>query len=210
MKDKTILVIGISGASGAPLAISLLQALTDNAQIETHLVISESARITIEQETKLAVAEVEGMADFVHNINDLGARISSGTFKTDGMIIVPCSMKTLAAVNNGYSGNLIHRAADVTLKERRKLLLVTRETPLSTIHLRNMYELSQMGAIIMPPMISYYNLPVTINDATNQLVGKMLDIFDIECVRFKRWNGVRKNGQVELQKNEQLTNTILP
>jgi len=210
MKDKTILVIGISGASGAPLAISLLQALTDNAQIETHLVISESARITIEQETKLAVAEVEGMADFVHNINDLGARISSGTFKTDGMIIVPCSMKTLAAVNNGYSGNLIHRAADVTLKERRKLLLVTRETPLSTIHLRNMYELSQMGAIIMPPMISYYNLPVTINDATNQLVGKMLDIFDIESVRFKRWNGIRKNGQVDLQKNEQLTNTILP
>jgi polyprenyl P-hydroxybenzoate and phenylacrylic acid decarboxylases len=190
MSDKIRLVIGISGASGAPLAVALLQTLSENPQIETHLVISGNARITIEHETKLSVSEVEKMADFVHEINDMGAKISSGTFKTNGMIIVPCSMKTLAAINNGYSDNLIHRAADVTLKERRKLLLVTRETPLSTIHLRNMYELSQMGVIIMPPMISYYNLPKTIYDSTNQMIGKILDSFDIEYRHFKSWGGM--------------------
>ncbi len=187
--DKTRLVIGISGASGAPIAVALLRALQQMPEIETHLVISESGRATIEHECGISVKEVEQLAERMHNLYDMGAAISSGTFKTAGMIVVPCSMKTLAAINNGYSDNLIHRAADVTLKERRKLLLVTRETPLSTIHLRNMYELSQMGVIVMPPMLSYYQRPKTIDDITNQIVGKILDSFSIESGQLKRWNG---------------------
>lgn len=188
MGDRRHIVVGITGASGAPLAIELLKSLQKKPGIETHLIVSESGRLTIEHETGHTLADVGQFADYVYAINDMSAIISSGTFKTDGMIIVPCSMKTLAGINHGYSDNLIQRAADVTIKEGRKLLLIPRETPLSAIHLKNMYELSRLGVSILPPMLGYYNRPETISDATAHIVGKILDSFGISYTNFKRWN----------------------
>lgn len=166
--------------------INFQKCINETREVETHVVISDCAKLTIEHETKWTVSEVKKLATVVYDLHDMAASISSVTFKIDGMIIVLCSMKTMVTINNGYSSNLIHRAADVTLKERRKLLLVTRETPLSTTRLRNMHELSPMGVIVMPLMGSYYNQPETIVDVTNQMVGKILDSVDIEHNRFKR------------------------
>lgn len=196
MNNKKRIVVGITGASGAPIAITLLKALRNISSIESHVIISKSAKLTIKQETSYTIKEVKALANRVYPINDIAAKISSGTFKTEGMIIVPCSMKTLAAINHGYGNNLIHRAADVTIKEKRKLLLVPRETPLSQIHLRNMFELSQLGVDIMPPVLGYYNNPQTIQDITNHIVGKILDVFDIDYSHFKRWNGLNKKLKV--------------
>lgn len=190
MDDKKRIVVGISGASGIPLAIELLKSLYKVSYIETHLVISEGGKKTLECETKMSLNEVEALADTVYDINNIGAAIASGSFRTEGMIIVPCSMKTLAAINCGYSDNLLQRAADVTIKEHRKLVLVPRECPLSPVHLRNMYELSQMGVYIIPPVISFYNNPETIDDVTKQIVGRILDAFGIECDSFVRWSGI--------------------
>ncbi len=184
---KKRLVVGMSGASGAILGIELLKILKENPEWETHLVISRGAEETILQETTYKVKEVGALADKVYSIKDIGASIASGTFKTEGMIILPCSMKTLAGVASGYSDNLLLRAADVTIKEKRKLILAARETPLSTIHLRNMLTLSELGAYIIPPMVTYYNKPESIEDMNHHIIDKILDKFDIEVDGFKRW-----------------------
>ena len=183
------IVVGISGGSGIPLAVELLRQLRAVPDVETHLVCTRGGEITVAQESDLSVEEIRALADVVYDNQDIGAHIASGTYKTDGMVVVPCSMKTVAGICSGYTDNLLLRAADVTLKERRKLLLVARECPLNTIHLRNMYELSQMGVEILPPMLTYYNHPKTIEDCTRHIVGKILDRFDIEGEDFRRWNG---------------------
>ncbi|WP_025773807.1 UbiX family flavin prenyltransferase [Neomoorella thermoacetica] len=184
---KNRLVVAISGASGAQLGIELLKSMRNYPQWETHLVISKGGVRTIEQETNLTVKEVEALATKVYPIEDIGASIASGTFKTEGMVVIPCSMKTIAGIASGFSENLVLRAADVTLKERRPLVLVTRETPLSPIHLKNMYYLSQLGAIILPPVLSFYNHPNTIEDLVKHIVGKVLDVFHLELEGFKRY-----------------------
>lgn len=188
--NKKRLVIGMSGASGASLAIQMLEILRESPDWETHLVISKGAEETIIQETEYKPTDVMELADKVYSIRDIGASIASGTFKTEGMVIVPCSMKTVAGIACGYSDNLLLRAADVTIKERRNLVLLARESPLSTIHLRNMLSLSELGAIIMPPMITYYNKPHDLNDLNRHIIGKVLDRFGIEVNGFNRWGEV--------------------
>ena len=184
---KKRLVVGMSGASGAVLTIKLLQMMKTNNEWETHLVISKGAQMTIEQETNYTLTEVETMADFSYDINDYGAKIASGTFHTEGMVIIPCSMKTVAGIACGYSDNLLLRAADVTIKERRKLVLVPRESPLSTIHLRNMLTVAEAGAFIMPPVAPYYTQLDNLEDMNLQIVGKILDKFQISIKDFQRW-----------------------
>ena len=176
----------MTGASGAILGIRLLQELR-RADVETHLICSDWAARTIELETDTTFEAVCALADAVYANQDLAATVSSGSFHTDGMVVIPCSMKTLAAIANGFSCNLIARAADVTLKERRKLLLVPRETPLSSIHLRNMLSLSQDGAIILPPSIAFYSRPETLEDAVNHMVGKVLDMLEIPHALYTPW-----------------------
>ncbi len=181
------LVVGMSGASGAPLTIELLKQIKDLPDWETHLIISQGARLTIAQETDYTLAQIEALADYTYALEDYGGRIASGTFQTEGMIIIPCSMKTLAGIACGYSDNLLLRAADVTLKERRPLVLVPRESPLSTIHLKNMLTLTEAGAYIMPPVIPYYSNTATMEDVNLQIVGKVLDKFHIDVENFRRW-----------------------
>lgn len=181
------LVVGISGASGVPLAVTLLKVTQQLSHWETHLVISSGAIRTIDFELTESVSEIEKLATCVHHLDDMGAAIASGTFKTEGMVIIPCSMKTVAGIAHGYSDNLLLRAADVTLKERRCLVLVARETPLSPIHLKNMSILASYGVILMPPMMTFYNNPQTIADMQNHIVGKVLGEFGIEMADFKRW-----------------------
>ncbi|MDD2970849.1 MAG: UbiX family flavin prenyltransferase [Lachnospiraceae bacterium] len=182
------IIVGISGASGAPIAIELLKSLREESDVETHLVYSAGAVQTIRQETISTLEELEALADEVYDCNNIGGSIASGSYQMDAMIVVPCSMKTLAGIVSGYSDNLLLRAADVTLKERRKLILVTRECPLSTIHLRNMLEISNMGGIILPPVLSYYNHPETIEDATKHIVGKIMDTVGLDYKEMKRWS----------------------
>lgn len=186
--EKKRIVIGMSGASGAILGIRLLQELR-KSNVETHLILSDWAKQTIELETDYAVKDVCRLADHVHPAENLAACISSGSFQTDGMVLVPCSMKTLSAVANGFSYNLITRAADVTLKERRTLVIVPRETPLSSIHLRNMLALSGDGAIILPPCVGFYSKPKDLNQAVNHIVGKILDELHIAHQLYERWSG---------------------
>ena len=187
MASPRRLIVGMSGASGAQLGIRLLEKLQTVEGWETHLVLSNGARRTIHEETDRTVAEVEAMATVVHPQTDIGASIASGTFRTAGMVIVPCSMKTLAGVASGYSENLILRAADVVLKERRKLVLVAREMPLNLIHLRNMTAAVEAGAILLPPMVSFYQQPKTVEEITDHVVGKILDVFEIDMPGFRRW-----------------------
>ena len=187
---KQRLVIGMSGASGAPLTIELLEQLMAYKEIiETHLIVTKGARQTLEQETSYTIGQLEALADVVHDNSNIGAAPASGSFQTMGMVIVPCSMKTVAGIVSGYSDNLLLRAADVTLKERRKLVLVAREAPMGTIHLRNLHEISQLGAVVIPPVLSYYNHPKTIADCNRHIVGKLLDQFQIEGQQFHRWEG---------------------
>ncbi len=185
---KKRLIVGMSGASGSCLAVELLEAMAKQPQWETHLVVSKGAARTFAYETKLTIEKLNSLATVVHTQKNIGANIASGTFHTEGMVIVPCAMKTLAGVAHGYSDNLILRAADVTIKERRKLILITRETPLSPIHLRNMLELAKLGVVIMPPMLTFYNHPQSIQDMTRHVVGKILAEFHIELENFTRWN----------------------
>lgn len=180
------LIVAMTGASGVILGIRLLEELK-KAGVETHLVMSKWAKETILYETEYTVEQVEASADFCYDENDLSASISSGSFRVDGMVVVPCTMKTLSSINNGFSHNLIARSADVTIKEGRKLLLVPRETPLHSIHLRNMLQLSEMGVVILPPNIAFYSKPQTIRDIENHLVGKILDHFEIDNALYKRW-----------------------
>lgn len=182
------LVVGITGASGAIFGIRTLQALR-SASVETHLVISKWARTTIAHETPYSLTDVEAMATQVHNGDNQAAPISSGSFQTDGMIIAPCSMKTLAAIRVGYSDSLVARAADVVLKERRKLVLLARESPLSEIHLENMLALTRMGAIVFPPVPAFYNNPKSIDDLVNYIVRRLLDQFGLSLSDMGRWSG---------------------
>ena len=190
MKGRKNLVIGVSGASGAPLAAALLQTLRDCPSWCTQLVITRGGELTIEAETGMTAAQVKELADRVYDPSELDAPIASGSFRTAGMVVVPCSMKTVAGIANGYSENLLLRAADVALKERRKLVLVARETPLSAIHLRNMLTVTEAGAVVLPPVLTYYHHPRDIEEMTRQVVGKILDQFGIEAPFYSRW-GVR-------------------
>ena len=184
------LIIGITGASGAIYGIRLLQVLSNIKGVETHLMISKAGKINIKCETEWKVEDVESLADFTYDISDIGACLAGGSFKTDGMIIAPCTIKTMSALANSYADNLLTRAGDVTLKERRKLVLLVRETPLHIGHLRNMEKLCEMGAIIMPPVPAFYYRPKTIDDIIDHTIGKILDIFGIEHNLFQRWQGL--------------------
>lgn len=180
------IVIGISGASGSIYGYRALEAL-QALGVETHLVLSEQARRTIELETEKSVREFEALASVVHRDDDLAASISSGSFVTDGMLVVPCSIKSAAAIAYSMNSNLLVRAADVCLKERRKLVLVVRETPLHLGHLRTLTQLAEIGAIILPPMPAMYAKPQSVDDIVNHTVGKALDQFGIEHKLFRRW-----------------------
>jgi len=184
------LVIAITGATGAVYGVRLLQHLQHTAGVETHLVVSDAAVLTLHQETGLARREVEAMAHVVHKSGDIGASIASGSFQSDGMIIAPCSMKTLAAVAHGLSDNLIARAADVVLKERRRLVLMVRETPFNLAHLRNMTAVTEMGGIIFPPLPSFYHHPQSISDMVDHTVGRVLDLYGITHALAPRWAGL--------------------
>ncbi len=183
------IVVGISGASGAIYGVRILQVLR-HLGVETHLVVSETAGQTIEYETPHTVEEVKSLASKVYPVDDVAAAISSGSFRTDGMIVAPCSMKTLAGIANSYNDNLLTRAADVTLKERRKLVLVVRETPLHLGHLRHMTAVTEMGAVVLPPIPAFYHKPQTVDDIIDQTVGKVLDQFGLDASLFRRWTGL--------------------
>ncbi|RDT52845.1 UbiX family flavin prenyltransferase [Escherichia coli] len=185
------LIVGMTGATGAPLGVALLQALHEMPEVETHLVMSKWAKTTIELETPWTARDVAALADVTHNPADQAATISSGSFRTDGMIVIPCCMKTLAGIRAGYAEGLVGRAADVVLKEGRKLVLVPREMPLSTIHLENMLALSRMGVAMVPPMPAYYNHPQTVDDITWHIVTRVLDQFGLEHHKARRWEGLQ-------------------
>jgi 4-hydroxy-3-polyprenylbenzoate decarboxylase len=187
------LIIGISGASGVVYGIRLLEVLSAMRDVETHLVISEAGETNIKHETDCTMEDIRSLASFCYDINDTGARLASGSFKRDGMIVVPCTIKTMAALAYSYNENLLVRAGDVTLKERAKLVVVVRETPLHLGHIRNMERLTEMGAIIFPPVPAFYHLPQTIQDIIDHTVGKILDIFNIEHNLFPRWSGLDDN-----------------
>jgi 4-hydroxy-3-polyprenylbenzoate decarboxylase len=185
-------IIGISGASGAIYGIRLLQVLSTIDDVETHLVISKAGEMTIHHETDWEVNDVIKLANYHYTISDIGATLSSGSFKRDGMIIAPCSMKTLSALSNSYTDNLITRAGDVTIKERSKLVLLIRETPLHLGHIVNMKKMAEMGAIIMPPVPAFYHRPTTLHDIIDHTIGKVLDLFQIEHNLFQRWSGLHE------------------
>ncbi len=183
------IIVGITGASGAIYGVRLLQVLSGVKGVETHLIISEAGEKTIEFETAFKSDDVKALAKFSYDINNIGACLASGSFKRDGMVIAPCSIKTLSAVANSYTENLLTRSADVTLKERKRLVLLVRETPLHLGHLRNMMSVTEMGAIVMPPVPAFYHKPQAIQDIIDHTLGKVLDIFDIEHNLFPRWAG---------------------
>jgi len=185
------LIVGISGASGAIYGVRLLQVLRDVAEVETHLVMSQAARQTLSLETDFSLRDVQSLADVVHDVRDIAASISSGSFKTAGMVILPCSIKTLSGIVNSYTDTLVTRAADVVLKERRPLVLCVRETPLHLGHLRLMTQAAELGAVIMPPVPAFYHRPESLDDVINQTVNRVLDQFDIDLPEdlFTRWQG---------------------
>ncbi|HHT3526639.1 UbiX family flavin prenyltransferase [Enterobacter asburiae] len=185
------LIVGLSGASGAIYGVRLLQVLRNVAEVETHLVMSQAARQTLSLETDLSLRDVQALADVVHDARDIAASISSGSFKTAGMVILPCSIKTLSGIVNSYTDTLVTRAADVVLKERRPLVLCVRETPLHLGHLRLMTQAAELGAIIMPPVPAFYHRPTSLDDVINQTVNRVLDQFDIDLPEdlFTRWQG---------------------
>lgn len=192
------LVVGMTGATGAIFGVRLLEAL-QGTDIETHLVLSKWAMQTIEHETNLSLTQVRALAKVVHAEGNMGASVSSGSFLTEGMVIAPCSMRTLAAIANGTGDHLVHRAADVILKERRRLLLIAREMPLNNVHLENMLKLSRMGVTIMPPVPAFYNHPESIDDIVNHIVSRALDQFDIHVDMAPRWNGHMRTKVAHIQ-----------
>ncbi len=183
------IVIGIAGASGVIYGVRMLQLLKDT-DYETHLIISEAAKLNIEIETRYRAKEVAAMADYTYDHKNLAASLASGSFLTEGMVVVPCTIKTLSGIANSYTENLLVRAADVTLKEKRKLVLVVRETPLHKGHLRLMTMAADLGAHILPPVPSFYHMPKTIDDIIDQTIGKIFDYMGIEHKLFRRWNGI--------------------
>jgi len=186
MKTSPRLIIGISGASGVIYGVRLLELLKD-APVETHLVMTKSAEVTLAYEVDLKLAEVHALADVVHPVQDIGASISSGSFKTLGMVVAPCSIRSMSEIAHGVTSNLLTRAADVALKEQRRLILMVREAPLHTGHLRTMTALSEMGAVILPPVPAFYSRPETLDDIINHTLGRALDLFDIDLGIVKRW-----------------------
>lgn len=183
-------IVAITGATGVVYAVRLLEVLRSTSDIETHLVISEAGLMSLKQEVGMKKSQLEAMADVVYNVRDIGAAIASGSFLTMGMVVAPCSMKTLASVAMGLSENLISRAADVTLKERRRLVLMVRETPFNLAHLRNMTTVTEMGGIIFPPLPSFYQHPQTIADMVDHSVGRVLDLFGIPHQLTPEWPGL--------------------
>ena len=190
MTQKRRLILAITGASGAVYGFRLLQALHAMEDIETHLLLTEAGELNLQQELGLSRRDVEPLACVVHAVGNIGATIASGSFHSEGMIVAPCSMKTLAAIAHGYADNLVTRAADVVLKERRRLVLMTRETPLNLIHLRNMAAVTEAGGIIFPPVPSFYHRPQTLDDLVNQTVARVLDLFDLAHQLAPTWAGM--------------------
>ena len=189
------LIVGISGASGVIYGIRLLEVLKTMGGVETHLVMSKYARLNIEIETTCTPQGVESLADVVHSYGNQAAAISSGSFKTDGMVIAPCSMNTLSGIANSAANSLLVRAADVVLKEQRRLVLMPREAPLHVGHCKLLYEAAQLGAVIAPPMPAFYSQPQTIDDLINHSVGRILDLFDLDAGILKRWEGTENRSE---------------
>lgn len=187
------LIIGITGASGAIYGIRALELLRELPAVRTHLVLTSSAARTIVEETDYTVADVRALADEVHHVKDIGASISSGSFRTEGMLVAPCSIKTLSAVAHSYGDELVARAADVCLKERRRVVLLLRETPLHAGHIELMAGATRNGAIIMPPVPAFYHRPASLDEVVNQTVGRALDLFGIELPLVRRWGGGHRN-----------------
>jgi polyprenyl P-hydroxybenzoate/phenylacrylic acid decarboxylase-like protein len=185
------LIVGMTGATGSIYGLRILEALRRKDGWETHLIVSDAGMLNAWQEYRLARKDIAKLADVVHNVRDVGASISSGSFVTAGMVIAPCSMKTLAAVAHGFSDNLISRAADVVLKERRRLVLITREAPLNLAHIRNMAAVTEMGGVIFPPVPAFYSQAKTIDDLVNHTVGRVLDLFSVDTAGMKRWQGMK-------------------
>jgi len=188
------LVVAITGATGSVYGVRILSALRAAPEIETHLIVSSAGLLNAATELDMPRRELEGLADVVHSDKDIGASIASGSFQTDGMIVAPCSMKTLAAIATGFADTLVARAADVTLKERRRLLLLTRETPLNLVHLRNMVTVTEMGGIIFPPVPSFYAKLESLDAMIDQTVGRVLDLFGVDAGLVRRWQGLRADG----------------
>ncbi len=188
------LIVAITGATGAVYGVRLLQVLRDIAALETHLLISDAGVLNLHQELDMNRKQVEALAHVTHNVRDVGASIASGSFESSGMVVAPCSMKTLAAIAHGLSDNLITRAADVVLKERRRLLLMVRETPFNLAHLRNMTAVTEMGGIIFPPLPGFYQRPKSIEEMVDHTLGRVLDLLEIEHALAPRWQGMKATG----------------
>ena len=192
MADRPLrLIVAITGATGAIYGVRLLQHLQHTAGVETHVLVSDAAVLTLHQETGLQRRDVEAFAHVVHKVRDIGASIASGSFQSDGMVVAPCSMKTLASVAHVLSDNLITRAADVVLKERRRLVLMVRETPFNLAHLRNMTLVTEMGGIVFPPLPSFYHKPASIEEMVDHTVGRVIDLFGVEHALAPRWAGMK-------------------
>jgi 4-hydroxy-3-polyprenylbenzoate decarboxylase len=189
--EKHRLIIGLSGSSGLPYGIRLLEVLRKLGSHEVHLILTEAAKLNISVETDWRVKDVEALADVVHNVMNISASIASGSFRTEGMIVAPCSIRTLSAITNSFADNLLVRAADVTLKERRRLVVMPREAPLHLGHCKLLYEASQLGVIVFPPMPTFYGRPRTIDDMLDATVGRVLDLFGIDAGLVKRWTGIK-------------------
>lgn len=188
---KKRLIIGATGASGIPILIQCLKLIRENKDFESYLIMTDSAKLTLEHETDMKAAEIQQLADHVIDSREIGAGPASGSFKTEGMLIVPCSMKTIAGIHSGYADNLVLRAADVTIKEQRPLVLAARETPLSAIHLRNLQELAMIpGVRIIPPMMTFYHMPESIEEMTYHIAAKLVEPFGIEAEEYCRWKGI--------------------
>lgn len=183
------IVVGISGATGATYGVRILEVLRANPEVETHLILTDAGALTLEEETDWSIDQVTAMADCVYDVRDIGARVSSGSYQHDGMLIAPCSIKSMSMIANSMNANLLIRAADVTLKEGRRLVLVVRETPLHLGHLRLLAGLAEMGAVILPPMPAFYHRPKTLADLVDHTVGRVLDQFGIEHHLSRRWTG---------------------
>lgn len=187
------LIIAITGASGVSYGLRLLQVLQAVPDIETHMVMSDAGKLNLKHELDISLAEFEALADVVHAVSDIGATIASGSFQSSGMVVVPCSMRTLAAVAHGLSDNLITRAADVMLKERRRLILMVREAPLNLAHLRNMTSVTEMGGIIYPPSPAFYQRPQSVADIIDHTISRVIDLLEIPQSQAVRWNGLPSN-----------------
>lgn len=189
--EKKRIIVGATGASGLPLLIQCLKLIKENSEYESYLIMSKNAKLTLTHETLMTVQQVYQLADYVLEEEQIGERPASGSFHTEGMLIVPCSMKTVAGIHSGYTDNLILRAADVTIKEQRLLVLAARETPLSPIHLRNLYELSMIqGVRIIPPMMTFYHNPETIEKISYHIAAKLVEPFGIKAKEYRRWTGL--------------------